>query len=1060
MAGLIESVLDSIYSMTKKSPQNYSSLETTIGKRTFVYRNQTMATVLRYTGIKRITGSAETELVTEHLADALNPFFARECHELQFVLDRDLMTQKEMKRRMQPTYESANAMGMGDMIGDILDEQAATLARTTMNDTIVLVLYTHTGVMNAEDFKAWCKEIIARRRAGEFYCPPGTQDETFAIEPMLALHDTFVDQIVSVINSQDVGGMCEVLNIDEASGLLRGLVDRRGTSENWKAWLMPQSEQELRERFATRRDGEPMLVPSPLRITKEKPKITKVGNASIFYPPPLAEQLIPASARYEKGGFEIGGRIYSTVNMVTAPRREVTAQQLTYSLSGMTTRVNGVTRRVPYRLSMRLRGCGLSQFQLRAMIAPLFSIGNQNNRKIHKAYSALQHDKEEQFAMGTLSVSLTTWVDSEEEGAAELLKSRVVALHGAATQWGDMTAAEDVLDRAKAFFASCAAISLDPCSNEATGNLYEVLPLMPWMRPASPLGTNGTDFYRTLDGAVLPCAQHSSVQDFWLSTMTAPMGGGKSAQANRQHFDFIFAPGRKSLPFLHCMDIGGSVAGMVYLIQDALPDNQKHLVKMVTLRNEARYCVNMLDPKLGLRYPLEADMQVTTDFLSALATPAERATPPDNMSEFARAVLLATYKRFDDGNDQGSPNLYERSFGDEEGDRIDAALANNNIDIPHGTSWYKVADKLIAAHCVEEALLAHRRAAPTMRDLMMVAQDANVNAEFMKALTEQGTPIPHAFDTQMALAANSFPIFFAGITKLDLRGCRVTAIDLQEVTGKGSASARKRAGLMYMVAYEMFAKNIRITEEDMAHIPVVWRDYYRSEIEHLKETDKHVTIDEYHRTDIAEGSSGTSLEDKDKTGIRATLVREGGRESRKWQLSLTTISQIAADHGTLLGLASNNIIIKRGSKEETEFQRQHIGLSPTDMRAMTLHVNGPKKGVGVTYLAQWITKSGTFNQLFTSTIGPKMLWSLSTTYEDKTVRSMVFDALGRVNGRAALAHLYPSGSAKDEVERRKREFTTGASSDFAQDSDLGAARLVAEEIISNFRRDPSKFATN
>lgn len=1055
MVKLFKEIADSFYAMCKKAPSDYSNLETTIGERTFVYRDQSMATVIEYTGIKRVSGSDETDALVDNLAKTLNAFFAKECHEIQFVLDRDLMSKEQMQKRIEAVYASADALGMGDVIGDILDEQAQTMSSLCMNDTILIVLYTNTRVLRKEDYQDWAKEIVERRKKGEFYIPKGTQDETYAVDPMLALHDSFVDQVFASLTDSDTGALCRVLKVGEATNKMRRLIDPRGTSPQWEAWCLPETAEDVRKRFGTRRDNEALTQPSPPSVLKEFPKVKKVGNPAIYFPPPLAEQLIPNSAHYVDGGLEIGGRIYSTVTMVTAPRREVTAQQLTYTLSQLTTRNRGQTRRVPYRLSLRLRGCGLTQVATRAMIAPLFSVGSTKNRKIYKAYAALQKEKDEDFAMGTISLSLTTWADIDEPYANELVKSRVVAIRSAASQWGDMTVAEDVIDRMKTLVAACPGLSNEPCSNEATGNLYEVLPLIPWMRPASPLGNKGTEFYRSLDGALLPTAAHSSEQDFWLETITAPMGGGKSAQANRKHFDFIFAPGRKTLPFLHVLDIGGSVAGIIYLIQDALPPDQKHLVLMHTLRNNAENSVNMLDPKLGLRYPLEADAQVTVEFLTALATPAERSTPPDNMSEFCKAILDATYRRFDDMNDSGSPHRYEANTGDPETEAIEAALHDANIDISSGTPWYQIADRLAAVGKYREALLAHRRAVPTLQDLLAVAKDPNVRAEFMKAVTEQGMPIPEAFDTQMMLAASSFPIFFSGPTKLDLRGRRVTAIDLQEVTGKGSAASRKRANLMYMVAYELFAKNIRITEDDLPHIPPVWRSYYRDELEELKNTEKHVTIDEYHRTKISE-ESNIDPNAADASGIRATLVREGGRESRKWQLSLTTISQLSSDHGLLFGLASANHIIKRGSKEETAYQAKTMGLSATDLRALELFVNGPKKGVGVTFLSQWITKAGTFNQLFTSSIGPKFLWSLSSVYEDKAIRQIVYEALGRQNGRAALAKMFPGGSAKEEVERRKLEVAQGIGKS-SEDALAGASRLVAQAVIEAYRRNPADY---
>lgn len=1054
MESLINYLMDAAHSVSKKTPQAYSDLETTVGDRTLVYRNQTMATVVEFGGIKRVVGRDETDLISARLAEALNPFFARECHEIQFVFNRDLMLPEQMKHEMAPVYASAKALNMLEVIGDVLDEQAETMASVCMQETMVFVLYTHPKSMRPEEMKDWAKVMVERRRNGEFFCPPGTMDETFGIEPMLALHNAYVDQVVSALSDSDIGGSCEVLSAAKATGVIAHMLDPLGTPASWKAWLLPHTAEEARTRFATRRDNDPLLVGSPKRVRDEKPRITKVGNLSIYLPPPLKEQLIPTSANYYKEGVEINGRIYASLYMHTAPRRDVTSQQLIYNLSTMRARHGGVEGVVPYRLTMRMRAAGLSAVQMKAMIAPLFLIGGQNNKKIMKAYEALQHDKNKDLALSTFSLSLVTWVNVGEAGAKDLLKSRVVALRNAAQAWGDMKVEEEVIDRVQAVLDSVPCITQNPVSQEGTGNLLEILPLIPWTRPASPLGKDGTEFYRTLDGSLMRTAAHSSVQDYWLETMTAPMGGGKSAQANRKHFDFIFAPGRKYLPFLHCLDIGGSVAGMVHLCIDALPEDQKHLAVVHTLRNRIEDSVNMLDPKLGLRYPMIGDFQVSVEFLSALVTPPEREKPYDNMSEFCRAVLMQAYKELDDRNDQGSPKKYMPGQTDPDFVEIDKALRENSIDVAPGTPMYQVADMLAAKRLYHAASFAHRCASPTLPDLQRIARNDNVRAEFMRATTEQKIPIPEAFDTQLMLAMQSYPIFNQK-TRLDFRSARITAIDLQEVARQGPPSARKQANLMYMVAYELFAKNIRITEEDLSEVPPVWMPYYRELLEQLQNTDKHVTIDEYHRTEInpTKTDEATGAFAPATSGIRATLEREGGRESRKWQLSLTTISQMSQDHGLLFNLASANHIIKRGSSEDTKFQAKHLGMSGADVQALNLFVNGPQKGIGVTFLSQWTTKAGKFNQLFTSTVGPKLLWSLSSGFEDKTIRSIVFKALGRQEGRTALAKMFPGGSAKQEVERRKLEVDTTNESDAL----AGASRLVAEEIIKYYRANRSAF---
>ena len=1041
---MFSTLFELFHSMTRKSLTDYSNLEGPASNRILVYRNGTMSTIVKYQGIRRIVGDDETSQIITVLAAKLNQYLATGAHDLQMVFERDLMTTQRMKSRMRPTYKSAIDLGFDDVVSDILDEQAATMADKTMDDAHHLVLFTRPSAIRKEDHAEWVKSLIKQREEGLINVPAGTQDETYAIDPLIALHDAYVDQVVGALRDYNISALCKILECEEASNVMARAVDPLGTSESWKAWLLPTAETHI----ARRRNGEPLTEEATERVKKANPKLTRVANGGLFFPPPLKEQILSEEGSYTKEGgyFEYAGRIYATLIMTVAPRKNIRSTAFTNSLAGMQTRTpEGISQRVPYRLSIKLMGNGLRLRTFSRMLAPLVSAGSARNVKFMRAHSALNNEARNDMAIASLSLSLTTWVDACTPNAIQQLKQRIVALRSAATQWGDMKVVEETLDRAQAFLASAPGITLDACSPvEGVGTLADLLPLFPWGRPASPMGTEGSELYRSLDGALMTTESHSHVQDYWLDTITSPMGGGKSAQANRKHFDYVFAPGRKVLPFLHIMDIGGSVSGLVEMLQDALPEEKKYLVYMHTLRNNRENAINMLDCKLGLRYPLEGDLNTTVDWLSALVTPAERSTPYENMSEFCRVILVAAYKRLDDGRDQSEPRRYTPGTP-----AIDKALQDLRIDVKPGTTWYALCDQLGAHGRLQEALVAHRKAVPLLSDLQSVASDDNVRRDFMRIVTENGIPIPIAFTTQLALARESYPIFTEE-TRLDLRSRRITAIDLCEVTPQGSAPARKQASLMYQVSYELWARNVRLTQDDMPSIPAAWKSYYKALLLDMSNTDKHVAIDEYHRTMIHANSSD-SEKDPDKQGLRATLVREGGREARKWGMSLLTISQESKDHGRLLDLASGNHIIKNSGVEETEFQTRSLALTTTDQLALKHLVSGPKKGEGVTFLSRFDTKDGKYNQLYTSTVGPRMLWALSSTYEDKTVRKLVYDALGRTAGRYILAKQYPGGTAKDEVRRRKSSISSNLTEAAAEE---GACKQIADELIAIFRSNP------
>ena len=63
------------------------------------------------------------------------------------------------------------------------------------------------------------------------------------------------------------------------------------------------------------------------------------------------------------------------------------------------------------------------------------------------------------------------------------------------------------------------------------------------------------------------------------------------------------------------------------------------------------------------------------------------------------------------------------------------------------------------------------------------------------------------------------------------------------------------------------------------------------------------------------------------------------------------------------------------------------------------------------------------------TIGGQSLWAFSTTTEDVTIRNHLYQRLGPSEALRRLARRFPGGSAKAEVERRRRQVEDRSDSD-------------------------------
>ncbi len=91
-------------------------------------------------------------------------------------------------------------------------------------------------------------------------------------------------------------------------------------------------------------------------------------------------------------------------------------------------------------------------------------------------------------------------------------------------------------------------------------------------------------------------------------------------------------------------------------------------------------------------------------------------------------------------------------------------------------------------------------------------------------------------------------------------------------------------------------------------------------------------------------------------------------------------------------------------------------------------------------------RSGTYVQHVFNQLGPIEIWALSTTAEDTSLRTMLYESLGSKAARRILARRFPSGSAKDTIERRLADMEDrGVAID---DKVRGnAIRQLADELI-------------
>jgi intracellular multiplication protein IcmB len=276
-------------------------------------------------------------------------------------------------------------------------------------------------------------------------------------------------------------------------------------------------------------------------------------------------------------------------------------------------------------------------------------------------------------------------------------------------------------------------------------------------------------------------------------------------------------------------------------------------------------------------------------------------------------------------------------------------------------------------------------------------------------------------------------------TKFDIGESRITIFDLDQVVKGNGLAGGKQSAVMLALSFHTLTKDFMLHPDDVDMYPTLYREYQYGRALASQREMKTVTVDEFHRISV------------DFAGTIRNQFKVIGREGRKWKIALNLGSQSLAHFDSeLIDLATGLYIMDRPDGNLLKDYKERFNLSDTECAALTEHVHGPRAGGG-TFFARMKLKEGYYIQLLRNPAGPIELWALTSTLEDKAVRSLVYAALGAVDGRSALASTYPGGSAAKDIEQRKVNLALrGESLINGAEDDLYTQ--VANEVISSFRK--------
>lgn len=538
--------------------------------------------------------------------------------------------------------------------------------------------------------------------------------------------------------------------------------------------------------------------------------------------------------------------------------------------------------------------------------------------------------------------------------------------------------------------------------------------------------------FRSPDGKPWPYQPGSTLQSTSIDLIYARPGSGKSVLANAINLAICLSPAIKKLPRISIIDIGPSSSGLISLLKEALPINDRHLAEYHRLTMSEDHSINPFDTQLGARKPTPPERAFLVNFLTLLVTPMGDEKPYDGMSDMIGMVIDEAYKSL---GDKANPNLYTVAMNTE----IDATLQDIGFVLESKTSWWEVTDALFSAGFYKMAHRAQRFAVPLLSDLVSVSRNSNVEDLYGKIKTPTGEMLITTFTRMISSAAREYPIL-SRPTRFDIGEARIVSLDLDEVAKSGGEAANKQTAVMYMLARYVLTKNFYLNIDGFSDLQPAYLAYHDRRIKEDKEEPKRLVMDEFHRTSHS-------------SAVRSQVVQDM-REGRKWGVQVALISQALDDFDSvMIDFATSTFIMDAGPEQAIQKSVKTFGLPKSAESALRNYVRGPSQS-GATMLGIFATKNGTTTQLITLTLGPVELWAFSTTAEDYYLRTILYQRIGPQESRRVLARVFPSGTATSYLAKKVKVIREQSTDESAEEvNTTGLVNELAEIIIRKYNLD-------
>lgn len=863
----------------------------------------------------------------------------------------------------------------GSDIRDILEEEADVYGKICAIESQYIMVVTHLNSLQ----KADQKEALLKRREGFKSQLKGADSLSLGVglSAIESVHESHVGKVDSFLKNVLTGYVFERLETYEALKAMRCAFDPSTAGDGWEPRLKYSD-----TRFRSTDNVSPFA-------RKNQKDGDKVLDWSTFFPSKLSSQMIRDNV-VDLGLYSVvGDRTYAPLYVdELAVEPEPLHKLLSLCFKS----------RLPLRIVYSITSNSEQANYWNKMFASIFTFASKSNRQIDKAVKAMQ--KYEEGGSGAIfgyGVSVTTWAETDvtfQSDGAPLYGSRVIQrrareLETYMQQWGGQQLNNVFGCSVEATMSASLGYMIPTASPQSPQIDLDIVSQLPIMRPARIWSPDNAIWLRSSDGVLLPYQPFSSKQNAMLTLVMGGMGYGKSNMLSEHIFYFANHPESEELPYIRGMDFGASSSGVVDMILGSLPESQRHRAVFQSFSNDGSMVKNMMDTRLGCRYPLEDHLRFLVNWLLILCDSLIDSAGIPNLVAVLTAAIGRAYEMADNRSHFYQSRKYEESYADP---LVIKMIDRIEYELDDHTDYWEVTDALVEwglnnsdDDVLHAAKLAQRHAVPQFSDLIAICEGLTDRFKDMPDIN--GKSLPSAVSNALMNANSQFPCF-SGVTNTDVSEAPICVFDMSEAFGRGSTEYDDWLRSVY------FAVVYRLLTEDL----FINRALSGAELEESQEklglSDKLLAwhLDFLTRQDQAiKLYWGDELHRVGKVRGAFDIIDSMAFEGRKYRVGIMLGTQMPEHFPpNMLKLASSVFIFGVSqSAENADAVRDLFGLTQ-DERDCIYEITKPSQQKGAEVFCIHKTEEGVQRLKLHFQMGGIKRWGFATEAEERGLRGLLY----------------------------------------------------------------------